>query len=288
MDANLVNWKNTGNYFTYRGNQIFFKDEGIGPNLLLIHGYPTSSYDWHKVWSMFTRHYRVIALDMTGMGFSDKPKNYVYDIMDHTEVHELLLSKLGVHSFHILAHDLGVGVAQEMIAKRLESQLLPVIKSVTFMNGCLFPEVYRPRLIQKLLCSPIGSFIGSRIPKKAFKRAMVEMFGVDTQPSDGELDEFWEIINFNHGRNVTHLLSRSIQARAKFRDRFVSAMIKTTIPLQLINGSEDPNSGQHMADRYSEVIPNPNVLHLKGIGHWPQLEAANTVFAASHQFIERN
>ena len=285
MDTELENWKSSGKYFIYRDHKIFFKDEGQGATLLLIHGYPTSSYDWHKVWSTFTKHYRVIALDMIGMGFSDKPKSYAYDIMDHTNLHELLVSQLGIKSFHLLAHDLGVGVAQEMVARRLESQTLAIIESVTLMNGCLFPEVYRPRLIQHVLCSPLGALIAPIIPKGAFKRAMLEMFGAETKPSDHELEVFWQVVNFNQGRTVTHLLSRSIQARAQYRDRFVAALINSSTPLQLVNGANDPNSGKHMADRYSEIIPNPHVLHLQGIGHWPQLEVPDAVFNAVHQFM---
>ena len=70
----LSNWKNKGNYFTFNGHQIFSLDEGEGAPLLLIHGFPTASWDWSKIWSELRKYHRVLAIDMLGFGFSDKPK----------------------------------------------------------------------------------------------------------------------------------------------------------------------------------------------------------------------
>jgi pimeloyl-ACP methyl ester carboxylesterase len=53
----------------------------------------------------------------------------------------------------------------------------------------------------------------------------------------------------------------------------VRAMCETEVPMRLIDGPCDPNSGRHMADRYLEVVPNPDVIMLdQAIGHWPQIE----------------
>jgi pimeloyl-ACP methyl ester carboxylesterase len=49
---------------------------------------------------------------------------------------------------------------------------------------------------------------------------------------------------------------------------------ETKVPVRLIDGPVDPNSGAHMARRYAEAIPNADVVMLADdIGHWPQLEA---------------
>jgi len=76
----LEQWKSKGQFFDYKTHQIFNIDEGSGGVVLLVHGFPTASWDWWQLWEPLTSRYRVITLDMIGFGFSDKPKKYHYNI----------------------------------------------------------------------------------------------------------------------------------------------------------------------------------------------------------------
>jgi pimeloyl-ACP methyl ester carboxylesterase len=68
----------------------------------------------------------------------------------------------------------------------------------------------------------------------------------------------------------------------------VRAMRETLVPMRLIDGPIDPNSGKHMADRYREVIPNPDIVMLADdIAHWPQIEAPEAVLAHFLTHVER-
>ena len=75
---------------------MFYRTAGSGPSLLLIHGYPFNSWDWAPIWDRLTERFTVIAPDMLGMGFSDKPVAYEYSVGDHADMHEALLAELGV------------------------------------------------------------------------------------------------------------------------------------------------------------------------------------------------
>ncbi|MGB0525878.1 MAG: alpha/beta fold hydrolase, partial [Flammeovirgaceae bacterium] len=154
--ATLEAWKASGAYFKHQGHSIFYKSAGQGEVLLLIHGFPTASWDWWKIWSTLTQNYRVIALDMIGFGFSDKPRSYSYSILDQADIHEELLNLLGINACHILAHDYGDTVTQELLARFHAGKTAFTIQSVCLLNGGLFPETHQARLIQKLLMSPIG------------------------------------------------------------------------------------------------------------------------------------
>ena len=64
-------------------------------------------------------------------------------------------------------------------------------------------------------------------------------------------------------------------------------MRETAVPMRMINGPSDPNSGRHMAHRYREVMPNPDVIMLADdIAHWPQIEAPDAVLAAFLEFVD--
>ena len=151
MDAELEAWKAAGTYFDYLGFDIFYRVEGSGPHLLLIHGYPFNTFDWAPIWDRLTARFTVIAPDMIGMGFSAKPVAYQYSVHDHADMHEALLAHLGIDRVHILAHDLGDSVAQEMLARLHfgeQSSGSLGIDTLTWLNGGLFNETYTPRALQ--------------------------------------------------------------------------------------------------------------------------------------------
>ncbi|KZM75455.1 alpha/beta fold hydrolase [Nocardia terpenica] len=286
MDAELEQWRSGGRYFDYLGFDVFFRVEGEGPVLLLIHGYPFSSWDWAPIWGALTQRFTVIAPDMLGMGFSDKPVAYEYTVLDHADMHEALLAHLGVQTCHIVAHDIGVSVAQEMLARHDsggQAYGRCGIESITWLNGGLFNEVYTPRLVQTLLSrTPLGA-LASRYQRVLMSRAVLarsidEMFGAATKPSPRLITQFDQILGFNDGKRVSHKVGRFVNDRYVHRNRWVRAMRETTVPMRFIDGPADPNSGRHMADRYRQVIPDPDVVMLDdGIGHWPQIEAPEAV-----------
>jgi len=96
VDAELERWKSGGQYFDYLGFDVFYRKQGSGPTLLLIHGYPFNSWDWAPMWDRLTDRFTVVAPDMLGMGFSDKPEKYEYTVHDHADMHEALMSGLGL------------------------------------------------------------------------------------------------------------------------------------------------------------------------------------------------
>jgi pimeloyl-ACP methyl ester carboxylesterase len=296
MDAELERWKSAGQYFDYLGFEVFYRVQGSGPHLLLIHGYPFNSWDWAPLWDRLTDRFTVVAPDMLGMGFSDKPVAYEYTVHDHADMHEALLAHLGVESAHILAHDLGDSVAQELLARREFAEHAYgslAIESITWLNGGLFNETYTPRLMQKLLSrTPLGDIMsplqGSPISRRLIEPTINEMFGPDTKPSRRMLDLFHEILDYKDGKRVTHKVGRFVTDRYAHRNRWVRAMRETSVSMRLIDGPIDPNSGRHMAKRYLEVIPNPDVVMLDdNIGHWPQIEAPGAVLAHFLEHIER-
>ena len=287
----LKDWNRRGKYFTYRGRSIFYTDEGEGRFLICIHGFPTSSWDWHLLWPSLIERFRVVAPDMIGFGFSDKPADYDYSIKDQASLHEELLQSLGVDRAHILAHDYGVSVAQELLARYEERKQAGAggleIESICFLNGGLFPETHRARLIQKLLLGPLGPIISKAISEKSFRRSFSAVFGERTKPSDNELSDFWSIVNYKDGVKISHKIIRYIIDRRENRERWVGAQQKTELPMRLINGPTDPISGAHMAERYRELIPNPDVVLLQGIGHYPQVEDPEGVLKAFWEFHDR-
>ncbi|MES2488325.1 MAG: alpha/beta hydrolase, partial [Pseudomonadota bacterium] len=190
-------WRSAGEYFQWNDYSIFYRAEGSGDKaLLLIHGFPTASWDFAGLWPELCKRYKhVITLDMLGFGFSDKPRDYVYSLVQQTDIHEALLARLGVRHIDILAHDYGVSVAQEFLARDYEREIKPyTIGSVTLLNGGLFPETHRMTGTQRLLRSPFGGLITRFFGERQFGKSFSLVFGPNTKPSAAELHDFWSLI----------------------------------------------------------------------------------------------
>lgn len=285
MSPRLAQWRKSGRSFRWRGRRIFFMDEGSGPAVLLLHGYPTASFDWHAIWPMLVPYYRVIAPDFLGLGFSDKPLQHEYTLTNHAESVDDLMASLGLSAVHAVAHDLGVRVAQEMLARSETRQTSSRLKSLVLLNGAMCPEAYRPRPIQRLLASPIGAWLDPRVPRAAFDRAVRELFGPHTPPTTELLDDFWSLVELGEGRRITHAVGRFWIPRLAMRDRVVGALLRSRVPIRVINGTADPNSGRHMVDRWLDLSPQPDVVRLHDIGHWPQIEDVQRTGRAILEFL---
>jgi pimeloyl-ACP methyl ester carboxylesterase len=287
----LDEWRQAGRSFQHQGHPIFYRDEGSGPAVVCIHGFPTASWDWHRLWQRTTAAHRVIAPDMIGFGFSAKPRPYPYSIKDQATLHESLLRALGVSSAIVLAHDYGDTVAQELLARYEERRVRGedglVIRGICLLNGGLFPETHRARFIQKLLHSPLGPLLSRLSNEASFRRSFVPIFGAHTQPTDAELRDFWRLCRHADGTSITHLLIRYMSERRQHRERWVGALCRTTVPLRVIDGADDPVSGRHMAERYRALVPNPDVVLLEGIGHYPQVEDPDGVWRGFQDFLAR-
>ncbi|XP_003727645.3 mesoderm-specific transcript protein [Strongylocentrotus purpuratus] len=300
FSTQVKEWHDTGKLFKFNGHNIFYKDEGNKQNedvLVIFHGFPTCGYDFHVIWDgLLTQFGRVIMPDFLGYGFSDKPTDHVYSLFDKADMIEALLKNLGVSKVHILAHDMGDTVAQELIHRqnklsekvsRSNNEL--EIVGVCLSNGGIIPETIHQRLIQKILLKP---YLGALAPyftnRFLFMKGLGEVFGKPSQSTAEELFNQWTLSRHNNGHLVTHLLINYLRERYINRDRWVHALSETSIPLHLIYGPADPvNPKDPFLSTYKKLVPNSGVSELEPhISHYPQLEAPKEYLDACLQFFK--
>lgn len=276
-------WQQQGHYLEFLGHRVFARSEGSGEALLLIHGFPTSSFDWARLWPELSRHYRLHSLDMLGFGLSDKPAGFDYSVAASADQWQALGRLRGASSVSILAHDYGNTVAQELLARQLDGHLPFRIDAVAFLNGGLFPEATHPLLVQRLLLGPFGSTVAGLSSFGSFARSMRRI--CVRPPAEAELREHWQLLSRADGKQVMPKLIGYIRERREQRQRWVGALQQADIPLCLINGVADPVSGASIVRRWRELLPQASVHALGGVGHYPQLEAADHVLAAFRAFM---
>ena len=90
-------WFSRGEMVEVLGHQMFSLQQGnANQTVILIHGFPTSSYDYYDVIDKLSQDYSVLVFDHLGFGFSDKPVDYTYSLVDQAEQTLALWRQLGI------------------------------------------------------------------------------------------------------------------------------------------------------------------------------------------------
>ena len=113
------------------GGDLAYIDEGVGPAVVLVHGFPTSSVLWRGVVPRLAERMRVIAVDLVGFGRSEKPDGAALHIRAQAGYVRELLQGKGIEEFAVAGHDIGGGVAQ-LLALEGRAAALAVLDSICF------------------------------------------------------------------------------------------------------------------------------------------------------------
>ena len=274
-------WRNKGEFRTVFGKNIFVIDTSISKpseenpseTLVILHGYPTSSFDYYKVLPELAKTYRVILHDHLGYGFSDKPLDYSYSLIEQADVALEVWKQLGVQKVTLLAHDYGTSVCTEIIARHNRKQINLEIDQLLLCNGSVHIELSQLRTIQKLLKNKYtGKWVSKLMRFPIFKRNIRNVYFDKRQATDEELMEIWTQIEHNNGRKVIHLLSSYMVERYTFWHRWIGALKETSIPTKIIWAKNDPVAVAAIAELLSAEIPNNTLLWINHCGHFPMLE----------------
>jgi pimeloyl-ACP methyl ester carboxylesterase len=260
--------------------EVFVIKAGSGPTVTMLHGFPSSSHDWAKVTPALAAGHTVLAADFLGFGASDKPREHAYSIVEQADLVEAVWASEGVEETALVAHDYGVSVAQELLARRAEGALRVDLTGAGLLNGGLYPDLHRPEPAQLALLDPEqGPVLADAINEELFTMALAPTFAESFDAGEDSA-AIWRATARDDGQRLMHLLIGYIPDRARHGARWTGALKETDVPVSFIWGMLDPVSGAHMAARIRERLPSAPLLALDDVGHWPQLEAPERVTGA--------
>ncbi|WP_227984010.1 alpha/beta fold hydrolase [Nocardia spumae] len=284
MEPDYRTWVAGGTHLELGGHRIFHRQDGPvgGLPVTLLHGYPTSSHDWVSVLpALVESGCRVTTLDFLGFGASDRPRDHDYRMTEQATLVEQLWARLGITGTALVAHDYGVSVAQELLARDSARVL-----RTAWLNGGLYPDLYRPLPIQRLMASPAGKVLGPLMSERTFRPSLRRILGRPV--SDADLHQMWLALSDNGGRRVQWALNRYHAERRANADRWQRAFESYSGPMLFVWGPADPISGGHLLPRLRERRPHARFEVLDAApatGHYPQVENPTAVAAALAEFL---
>ena len=275
-------WKSKGEFITVNDRKLFVidtssffstEDQVPSKTMVILHGYPTSSYDYYKVLPELSKNYRVILHDHLGFGFSDKPKDVYYSLIEQADMALELWRQLGLKKIYLFAHDYGTSVATEIIARHNANELDIEIEKLIISNGSIHIELSQLRTIQKLLKHKfLGKYVAKLTNFKIFKKNMKNIYFDTSKVTDNELKEMWTLIELNGGRKIIHKLTQYINERYLYWDRWIGALKESQIPTKIIWAKNDPIAIPAIARLIATEISNNKLFWIENTGHFPMLE----------------
>jgi pimeloyl-ACP methyl ester carboxylesterase len=278
----IEQWRALGRHIDTPDGRVFTAELGKGdPPVLVLHGFPTSSWDFAAVASLLGSR-RLLLFDFLGSGYSDKPVRHAYSLFEQAEVAIAVARAAGVSRAHVWAHDMGTSVATELLARR-ERGLLPFdIESLVMMNGSVFIEMAHLTAGQKLLKTRLGPLFAALNSRWSFKRQLRRVFA--RPPSEAELDGMWELVARDDGARRLPQLIRYVGERYRFADRWTRALERFDRPALVAWGKRDPVAVFPIAERLARTIPGAQLVPFEELGHYPQVEDPVRVAATVDAF----
>ncbi|MGV9680223.1 alpha/beta fold hydrolase [Nocardia sp. NPDC003482] len=280
----LDEWVAGGERVELGGHSIFYRQDGParGRPVTVLHGYPTSSHDWALVLpALVESGCRVTFLDFLGFGASAKPRGHDYRMTEQADLVEALWRHLDITETALVAHDYGVSVAQELLARDPAR-----ITRMAWFNGGLYVDLYRPMPIQRVMLSPLGKVLGPLMSEPTYRMTIRRTLGRPL--SDDVLHQMWLATSGDGGTRVQWGLNRYHAERREHAERWQRALESYSGPTLFVWGPADPISGGHLLPRLRERLPGARFVVLDApppVGHWPMLEDPASVRAALTEFL---
>ncbi|XP_076815355.1 putative hydrolase LipZ [Clavelina lepadiformis] len=292
LSTDLQKWHERGETIKVNGHNVFYiyekcKNEKLKnpPTFAILHGYPSSSYEYHKVIDALLEVGDVFIHDHVGFGFSDKPaENFTYSMSEAADNALVVWRSVKISRAHVVAHDMGDTVLTEILARRYRG-LLPnyfdnFFQSVTFTNGGMKYSLISFRLSQIILphptFGPFFSMVGNRLGFDKFfmKKQIASIWSPHANKIDREreIGSIAELNEFKGGFRIFHKNIYYLYDRAHFEFRWFAALAEINIPIRFIWGDSDAVAPISIPKFFQSFVPEAELILIPKGGHFWMLE----------------
>ena len=266
-------WEQRGRHLTLgEGHRLFVVQEGRGRDLVLVHGFPSTSHDFAAALPLLREHFRVTLFDQLGFGFSDKPADASYSLLDQGRRAGELARALGVQTAWVAGHDMGLTVAVEMLCRHEAGELGFTLDGLVLCNGSHLVELANITPLQKDLMTDEGAaaFAAAFDPER-FALGLRFVWGDAGRTPEVDIRAIAYWMAHGGGLGVIGKIARYNLERMRYAERWRPILGTTRVPIAIVWGDRDPIAVPEIGHRLAEMSNGPLTV-LDGLGHYPQME----------------
>jgi pimeloyl-ACP methyl ester carboxylesterase len=244
------------------GLRTFVLDEGMGDPVVFLHGIPTQAYLWRDVAHIVVRQRRVIAPDLLGFGFADKPSGADLSPAAQARFVTGILEQLEIDRFALVAHDYGALVAAELLLNADAQR----ISRLVLLNTSFWREDWSGSNLSPLALLKLQG-VGELALRVARPFMLTQAFRLyvedDERLSPDTMAVYWH--PFQHGFDRTLLaLARERHMTEDDFCRWRDAIDAYPNPALVVWGERDPTFGPAIGRRLAGIFTQG---HYEGFQH---------------------
>jgi len=260
------------------GFHIAYHRMGTGEPVLFLHGITTYSFIWNKVAPILSKNYELIIPDLVGCGFSDKPTDIEYSLINHAEFVKQFIEQLGFSKVHFVGHDVGGGIGQIFAVRYPEKILkLVLVNTVGYDFWPVQPIVaMRTPIIRHLAMASLDLGTFKLVLRRAFynkEYLTPELF-----------DKFWEQMKTKEGRRAFLHFAKCLNNQHLLE---ISDKLKQLpIPVMIIRGVADVYLDAKISEKLNSEIPGSQLIRFDKAGHFLQQDEPDRLAKTLQEFFE--
>lgn len=260
--------------------KLHYLEAGSGPPVLLLHGWPTSSYLWRHTIPAMASNNRVIALDLPGFGDSSKPLNASYSFRFHAGVLDGFCDALGLDDVGLAVHDLGGPVG---LYWAVQNQAR--IRRLALLNTLVYPQMSWAVMLFVAICRLPGARNWITSPtglRFSMRFGVADRRGLTTETISRYQAPFADA----SARKA--LAKTAYGLHPKGFAEIGNKLSQLTCPVRIVYGRDDrilPDVAKTMA-RVQQDLPQAIATELPGCGHFLQEDRGEEVGRLLADFFE--
>lgn len=248
-------------YLTVEGARVRYLDVGEGPPVVLLHGFASSIENWTAVIPALKGKHRVLAVDLKGFGWTDRPVGD-YSPKAQASLVRAVMKERGIDQAAIVAHSWGSSVALAFALAYPEATT-----RIALYDAWVY-ESQLPSMFQLARAKGVGEFLFSAFySERAEERLALGFYDPEIIPE--KLVEDVE-------RAMERPGTRAAALEAVRGMDFTEAELQygaITRPTLLLWGREDVVTPVHIGERLVRQLPNARLVVYPRCGHFPMIEA---------------
>jgi magnesium chelatase accessory protein len=276
-------WERLGQDWPNRAHSQFVSAAGIkwhvqtmgdGPVLLFLHGTGAATHSWAGLMPLLARHYKVVAMDLPGHGFTDTPNGYGLSLPGMARLISALISKLDIQPVAIIGHSAGAAIGAELILTgAIGAQHLIALNGAFKPFDGLAAHVF-PVVAKLIALNPITILaLASRGGDKTRVRQLLA--GTGSKLSDDMIDFYARLFGVaGHVNGVMGMMARWELGK------LVPRLPKLEAKMTLIVGTGDKTIPPDVSRDVASMVKGAHIVALEGLGHLAHEEVPELVAAA--------
>ncbi|WP_214107780.1 alpha/beta fold hydrolase [Acrocarpospora catenulata] len=278
-------------YAMVHGRRLFYREAGPpnAPTLVLLHGYPTSSFMFRHLIPDLARDYRVIAPDHLGFGLSDAPPveefDYTFDAL--AGLTAALLEHLRVTHYTMYVQDYGAPIGWRLALRDPGAVTAIISQNGNGYEAGFVPEFWEPIWAYHREQNPETE----KVVRQAFTPEAIRwqyLTGVpdETLVSPDTWHHDYALISRPGNDRVQLALFRDYASNIPLYGRLHEYFRAHRPPLLAVWGKDDPVFGPEGARAFAQDLPDAQVHLLEG-GHFLLESALDKVIRLMRAFLDR-